>query len=85
MLQRHCRDSERPAETFWASICAGIGAVLVGGLLLGMVYAFMPISRAIVKEHPSYVLMGAIALFLVGFGMSLQFALELQFLRGKWK
>jgi len=85
LLQKRARDPESVADVLWGCVWAGLGAVLIGVLLLGAVYLFMPLTRTPIEGHLPYLLAGAVAFFFVGFGVSLQSLLEMQYWRGKWK
>lgn len=76
---------ETVSDALWLSILAGLGAVVVDGILLGSFYWFLPAAKSIMENHRSSFLVSFPIIFVVGFGLSLQFALEMQFLRGKWK
>ena len=78
-------DPESVSAVLLGSIWAGLGALFIGAVLFGAIYLFMPGFRSVIEKHLPYIFVGAIALFIAGAGISLQSALELQFLRGKWK
>lgn len=66
------------------SVLAGLGGVFSAAILFASAYLFEPAAKMWIEAHPLYVALGAIFIFVAGFGMSLSFALELQFRRGKW-
>lgn len=82
---KRTQDPESVSAVLVGSIWAGLGAVFIGAVLFGAIYVFVPGIRPMIEKHLSYVVIGAIALFIAGAGMSLQSTLEFQFLRGKWK
>ena len=67
------------------SVLAGFGGVFIEVLLVGSVYLFEPTMRTFVDRHSTYFLVSVPFIFVAGFGMSLQSALEIQFWRGKWR
>lgn len=78
-------DPESIAEVLRGGVWAGVGCVFIGAVLVGSLYLFEPAGKSFVDGHVPYVLVGAVVLFLAGFGMSVQSLLEGQFWRGKWK
>ncbi|MGA9978703.1 MAG: hypothetical protein WBQ08_08720 [Candidatus Sulfotelmatobacter sp.] len=79
------RDPESVADVLLGGVWAGLGCVVVGAVLVGSLYLFEPSARSFVETHAAYFMVGALVLFLVGWGMSVQSVLEIQFWRGKWK
>ena len=79
------KDPENVADVVWGAIWAGLGSVVAVGLFIGSFYLFEPTLRPMIVLYLPYFLIGVGVLFLAGFGMSLQFVLEMQFWRGKWK
>lgn len=79
------QNPESVAEVLRGGVWAGLGCVSVGAVLAGSLYLFEPAGKSFLDRHVSYVLVGALVLFLAGFGMSVQSLLEIQFWRGKWK
>jgi hypothetical protein len=77
--------SETISDALWMSILAGLGGVLIVVLLFGGFYLFDPVAKLIIEQHISYFFASVAVIFLAGFGISLQFALKMQFWRGKWK
>lgn len=76
---------ESASDALWMSISAGLGAVVVEGIVLGAFYLFDPVAKKIVEDHSLSFLISFPIVFVAGFGCSLQFAMEMQFWRGKWK
>jgi hypothetical protein len=64
---------------------AGVGAVVVELILLCSFYLFDPVAKLIIEDHSTSLIISFPVIFVVAFGFSLQFALEGQFWRGKWK
>jgi hypothetical protein len=79
------RNPESIADVLWGGVWAGLGCVFVEGILVGGFYLFERDGRLFVQTHASFLLVGALVLFVAGFGVTLQSVLELQFWRGKWK
>jgi len=78
-------DADSVTEVLLGSVWAGIGGVASGLLLIGCIYLFAPESRPVIEVHLSLILLGAVFLFVIGFGLSLQSILEIQWRSGKWK
>ena len=76
---------ETASDALWMSILAGLGAAVVDGILLVSLYWFDPAAKSIMENHSSSFLISFPIIFVAGFGLSLQFALEMQILRRKWK
>lgn len=72
------------SDTLWMSVPAGLGGLFATAILFASAYLFEPAAKMWIESHLLYVALGAIFIFVAGFGMSLSFALELQFRRGKW-
>lgn len=66
-------------------LCAGLGAMIVEVILAGSLYLFEPIAKAFIEAHSSLILISFPLVFVAAFALSLQFEMEMQFLRGKWK
>jgi hypothetical protein len=73
------------SDALWISILAGLEAVLIEVIILGSFSLFDPTAKRIMENHSLYFLISSLVIFVAGFGVSLQFALEMQFWRGKWK
>jgi Kef-type K+ transport system membrane component KefB len=69
----------------WMSVFAGLGAVVVETILVGSLYLFEPVAKAFIEKHSTPILLCFPLIFVAGFGLSLQFSMEMQFWRGKWK
>jgi thiamine transporter ThiT len=67
------------------SVCAGLGAVMVEGILAGFLYLFEPAAKGFIQRHSISILISFPLIFVAALGLSPQFAMEMQFLRGKWK
>jgi hypothetical protein len=67
------------------SVCAGLGAVIVETILVGSLYLFEPIAKVFIESHRFPILISFPLVFVAAFGLSLQFTMEMQFWRGKWK
>jgi hypothetical protein len=67
------------------SVCAGLGAIIVETILVGSLYLFEPTAKVLIEDHSVAILISLPIVFVAGFGLSLQFAMEMQFWRGKWK
>jgi hypothetical protein len=86
MKNRMSRDSGNTiSDALWMSVYAGMGSVFAMAILLGGAYLFEPAARMWIDAHPVYVALGTIFIFVAGFGMSLAFAMELQYRSGKWE
>jgi hypothetical protein len=85
MPKQSQRNADNIADVVWGGVWAGLGCVFVGGLLISCLYFWGPDGRSFIEAHISYLLIGAVVLFLAGFGLTLQSLFEFQFLRGKWK
>lgn len=67
------------------SLLAGLGGVAIEAILVGFFYFFDAAAKALIERHETYLLIIAGVVFVAAFGFSLQFALEMQCWRGKWK
>lgn len=76
---------ETVADALWMGVFAGLGAIAIELILVGSFYLFDPSAKRIIVSHAHLLLLSLPITFVAGFGISLQFALEMQFLRGKWK
>lgn len=66
-------------------LLAGLGGVFILVIPLAGFYLFDPIGKLIIERHGSHILASVAAIFVAGFGFSLQLTLSGQFWRGKWK
>lgn len=64
---------------------AGLGAIAIELIILGSFYLFDPAAKKIIEDHSTSLFISFPVIFVAAFGFSLQFALEGQFWRGKWK
>jgi hypothetical protein len=62
--------------SWWVS---SLKAILIGGF-----YFFDPVAKLSISNNVNYLLWSVPAVFLAGFGMSLQFTLRTQLWQGKW-
>lgn len=76
---------ETVSDALWMGGLAGLGAVAIEAILLGSFYLFDPAAKRIIEDHSMSFLASVPVIFIAAFGFSLQFALEGQFWRGKWK
>ena len=86
----HCRNGclpmkETVSDALWMSALSGLGAVVIEGILVGGLYLFEPVAQQIMERHSASVLISFPIVFVAAFGFSIQFAMEMQFWRGKWK
>jgi hypothetical protein len=76
---------ETVSDVLWMGVLAGLGAVVIEAILLGSFYLFDPAAKKIIEDHSISLGISIPVIFVAAFGFSLQFALEGQFWRGKWK
>jgi hypothetical protein len=76
---------ETASDALWMGVLAGLGAVAIEAILLGSFYLFDPAAKRIIEDHSMSLLISFPVIFAAAFAFSLQFALEGQFWRGKWK
>ncbi len=76
---------ETVSDALWMGVSAGLGAIAIELILVGSFYLFDPSAKRMIESHALLLLLSLPIAFVAGFGISLQFALETQFLRGKWK
>jgi hypothetical protein len=76
---------ETVSDALWMGVLAGLGAVVIEAILLGSFYLFDPAAKKIIEDHNVSLVISFPVIFVAAFGFSLQFALEGQFWRGKWK
>ena len=77
--------TETVSDALWMGLLAGLGGVFIVLIPLGGLYLFDPIGKLIIERQSSYILATLAAIFVAGFGFSLQFTLSGQFWRGKLK
>jgi hypothetical protein len=76
---------ETVPDALWMGVLAGLGAVVIEAILLASFYLFDPAAKKIIEDHSISLVISFPVIFVAAFGLSLQFALEGQFWRGKWK
>jgi hypothetical protein len=76
---------ETVSDALWMGFFVGLGAIVIELILLGSFYLFDPAAKRIIEDHSTSLFVSFPVIFVTAFGFSLQFALEGQFWRGKWK